>query len=101
MSSKTIVIKKRVSHFNKVIRVSGDKSISIRWVLFSSLANGVSKAKNLLISQDVLASIKAVKQLGTNVKLKKGICEIKGNGIDGINIKNLTIDAQTLEHLED
>ena len=95
MPSKPIVIKKRVSHFNKVITVSGDKSISIRWVLFSSLANGVSKAKNLLISQDVLASIKAVKKLGIKVKLKKGICEIKGNGIDGYKYKkNLTIDAQ-------
>tara|TARA_A100001035_G_scaffold71462_1_gene54754 strand:+ start:1157 stop:2482 length:1326 start_codon:yes stop_codon:yes gene_type:complete len=95
MPPRPIVIKKRVSHFNKVITVSGDKSISIRWVLFSSLANGVSKAKNLLISQDVLASIKAVKKLGIKVKLKKGICEIKGNGIDGYKYKkNLTIDAQ-------
>ena len=95
MPSKPIVIKKRVSHFNKVITVSGDKSISIRWVLFSSLSNGVSKAKNLLISQDVLASIKAVKKLGIKVKLKKGVCKIKGNGIDGYKYKkNLTIDAQ-------
>ncbi len=95
MPSKPIVIKKRVSHFNKIITVSGDKSISIRWVLFSSLSNGISKAKNLLISQDVLASIKAVKKLGIKVKLKKGICEIKGNGIDGYKYKkNLTIDAQ-------
>ena len=95
MPPRPIVIRKRVSHFNKVITVSGDKSLSIRWVLFSSLANGVSKAKNLLISQDVLASIKAVKKLGIKVKLKKGICEIKGNGIDGYKYKkNLTIDAQ-------
>ena len=56
MSSKPIVINKRVSKFNRVITVSGDKSISIRWVLFSSLANGVSKAKNLLLSKDVLAN---------------------------------------------
>ncbi len=95
MSSKQFVIKKRVNHFNKTIRVSGDKSISIRWVLFSSLANGISRAKNLLMSQDVLASIKAIKQLGIKVNFKKGICEIKGNGIDGYNYKkNLIINAQ-------
>ncbi len=95
MSSKPIVINKRVSKFNRVITVSGDKSISIRWVLFSSLANGVSKAKNLLLSKDVLAAIKAVKDLGIKVKFKKGICEIKGNGINGYKYKrNLTIDAQ-------
>ena len=95
MSLKPIIIKKRVNHFNRVISVSGDKSISIRWVLFSSLANGISKARNLLISQDVLASIKAIKKLGIKVKLKKDVCEIKGNGIDGYKYrKNLTIDAQ-------
>ena len=32
---------KQIKKFNKVITVSGDKSISIRWVLFSSLANGI------------------------------------------------------------
>ena len=95
MSSKPLFIKKRVNSFNKVINVSGDKSISIRWVLFASLATGISKAKNLLISQDVLASIKAIKKLGIKVRFKKGICEIKGNGIDGYRYrKNLIIDAQ-------
>ena len=95
MPSKPFVIKKRVSNFNKVISVSGDKSISIRWVLFSSLANGISKAKNLLISKDVLATIKAIKKLGIKVKFNKGICEIKGNGVNGYKYKrNLTIDAQ-------
>ena len=46
--------------FNKIISVSGDKSISIRWVLFSSIAEGVSKAENLLMSEDVFASINAI-----------------------------------------
>ena len=95
MSLKPVIIRKRVNRFNQVISVSGDKSISIRWVLFSSLASGTSKARNLLISQDVLASIKAIKKLGIKVKLKKDICEIKGNGIDGYKYKkNLIIDAQ-------
>ena len=95
MSYKPIVIKKRVSQFNRVIEVSGDKSISIRWVLLSSLAKGISKAKNLLISNDVRASINAIKKLGIKVKFNKGICEIKGNGINGYKYKkNLTIDAE-------
>ncbi len=69
MSSKQFVIKKRVNHFNKTIRVSGDKSISIRWVLFSSLANGISKARNLLFSEDVFAAINAIKKLGIKSKV--------------------------------
>ena len=44
----------------KKITVSGDKSLSIRWVLFSSLASGVSIANNLLLSEDVRAAIKAI-----------------------------------------
>ena len=102
MSSKPIVINKRVSKFNRVITVSGDKSISIRWVLFSSLANGVSKAKNLLLSKDVLAAIKAVKDLGIKVKFKKDICEIKGNGINGYKYKKiLQLMPKILGLLED
>ena len=43
-----ILIENKIGKFNKKIFVSGDKSISIRWVLFASLASGISKAKNLL-----------------------------------------------------
>ena len=42
-----IIIKNTINSFNKKISVSGDKSISIRWVLFSSLANGISTAKKV------------------------------------------------------
>ena len=53
-----IILKKKISSFKKKISIPGDKSISIRWVLISSLANGVSKAKNLLMSEDVLTTIR-------------------------------------------
>ncbi len=92
--SNSIIIKNKIKNFNKKIIVSGDKSISIRWVLFSSLANGKSKAKNLLMSEDVMAAIKTIKKLGIEVKLKKNICEVYGKGINGYQIKkNLTINA--------
>ena len=51
-----IILKKKILNFDKKISIPGDKSISIRWVLISSLASGISKAKNLLISEDVMAS---------------------------------------------
>ena len=59
--SKIVNIKNKIKNFKKIITVPGDKSLSIRWVLFASLANGTSKAKNLLMSEDVLAAIKAIK----------------------------------------
>ena len=71
-----IILKNKIQNFNKKISIPGDKSISIRWILVASLANGVSTAKNLLISEDVIASINAVKKLGVKVKIKKKICKI-------------------------
>ena len=90
-----IVIKKKINNFNKKIIIPGDKSISIRWVLISSLSNGISKAQNLLISDDVLAAINSIKKLGVKVVNKNGICKIYGVGVNGFKYKkNLVIDAQ-------
>ena len=69
--------------------------MSIRWVLFSSLSSGVSSAKNLLMSEDVLATINAIKKLGIKVKINKHNCKIYGKGIDGYQYKkNIKIDAK-------
>jgi len=93
--SNSIKINKKINNFNKSIIVSGDKSLSIRWVLFSSIAKGKSKAHNLLLSEDVLAAINAVKKFGINVKLYKNHCIIIGNGPDGYKYKkNITINAE-------
>ena len=80
-------LKKRINSFNKTIAVSGDKSISIRWVLFSSLADGMSSAQNLLLSDDVLTAINAIKKLGIKVRLNKKRCTIYGKGINGYCFK--------------
>ena len=91
----SIIVKSKIKTFNKEITVSGDKSLSIRWVLFSSLASGISKAENLLMSEDVLAAIKTIKKLGVKVKLDKKICKVYGKGINGYQFKkNLTLNAE-------
>ena len=68
--SQRIVIENKIKNFNKKIIVPGDKSLSIRWVLFASIASGISKSKNLLLSEDVLAAIGIIKKLGIKVKKK-------------------------------
>ena len=91
----SLLVKKRIRTFNKKISVSGDKSISIRWVLLASLASGFSKANNLLISEDVQAAISAVRKLGIKVTIKEKFCKIFGKGLDGYKYKkNLTINAE-------
>ena len=87
--------KEKVKTFHKTIQVTGDKSLSVRWVLFSSLAKGKSKAYNLLKSEDVLAAIKAIRKFGIKVNLKKNYCEIFGNGLFGYKYKkNIVINAE-------
>ena len=93
--SGTLLIKNKIKKFDKKIKVTGDKSLSIRWVLLASQATGKSKAYNLLMSEDVLAAINSIKKLGIRVKIYNNYCEIIGNGINGFNFKkNLTIDAK-------
>ena len=87
----TLTINGKIGKFIKSISVSGDKSISIRWVLLSSLAKGVSHAKNLLLSEDVLAAIRAVKILGIKSKITKKGVKIYGKGIKGYNLSLIHI----------
>ena len=90
-----IVIRKKINKFNEKIVVSGDKSISIRWVLFASIASGISKARNLLISEDVLAAINIVRKFGIKVVKKKNTHIVFGKGVNGYNYKkNTVIDAK-------
>ncbi len=82
-----IFITKKIQNFKKIIRVSSDKSISIRSILLASQAVGVSKISNLLESEDVINALKTIKKLGINYVKKKGIYHIEGFGLNGFNIK--------------
>ncbi len=91
---KKIFIKKTIKPFNKTIEIEGDKSLSIRWALLASQANGKSKSLNLLRSEDVLSTLDCLKKLGVKIKLKKNICEINGLGLNGYKYKkNITLNA--------
>ncbi len=91
----SLIIKDKIERYNKTISVSGDKSLSIRWVLLSSLAQGISHAKNLLLSEDVLTAIRAIKTLGIKSKINKNGVKIFGRGINGFSYKkNIIINAQ-------
>ena len=59
-----MIFKDKLKSFNKTINIEGDKSLSIRWVLLASLANGKSRSHNLLMSEDVIASIETIKKFG-------------------------------------
>ena len=86
-----ISIEDKVNSFNQKIKVSSDKSISIRSVLLASQAVGISKISNLLESEDVLNSLKTIKKLGINYTKHKKTYKIQGFGLNGFNIKKKTV----------
>ena len=94
MSSRFFLISNKVKKFNKVLKVDGDKSISIRWLFLASQAAGISKAKNLLRSEDVLSAIECLKKLGIKIKLTNKDCTVFGRGINGFKFKkNIILNA--------
>jgi len=58
----------------------GDKSISHRALIFSSLANGRSELSGLLESEDTLATLKACEQLGARVERRSAKIYVTGTG---------------------
>lgn len=63
------------------IEAPPSKSFTHRAIIISSLANGISKIKNPLISLDTLATIKACKTFGIEMKINKKEIEINGSDI--------------------
>ena len=89
--NSTIEISSKIKKFNKLIKVPGDKSISIRSLLLSSQAVGISKIYNLLESDDVISTINSLRKLGIKIIKKKNRYFVYGRGLDGYNYKNNTI----------
>tara|TARA_A100001035_G_scaffold277852_1_gene275515 strand:- start:820 stop:2133 length:1314 start_codon:yes stop_codon:yes gene_type:complete len=66
------------------VKIPGDKSISHRAILCSALARSQSTLENLQKSEDVLNTLKAIQQLGIEVKQTDYRYEILGNGLNGL-----------------
>ena len=93
---KHIIINRTIKKYNKKIKVDGDKSLSIRFALLASQAIGMSKAYNLLKSEDVVSTINCLKKLGVKIKWdkKNNFCLINGNGLNSYVYKdNLTLNG--------
>ena len=90
----SIKIFNKIKPFNKIIKIEGDKSISIRWALLASQAKGKSTSTNLLKSEDIVSTLECLKKLGVNSIIKKNRCEINGVGLNGFNCqKNIILNA--------
>lgn len=94
MSSKIVFLSKpTVKPLKGKLRVPGDKSMSHRAVMFSSLANGVSKITGLLEGEDVLATLGAFRAMGVSaVGPSDGELTITGVGLRGLQQPESDLD---------
>jgi 3-phosphoshikimate 1-carboxyvinyltransferase len=63
------------------VRFPGDKSISHRYAMLASIANGVSKFQNFSTGDDCAATLNCIRALGVRVQSSgNGVIEIEGKG---------------------
>ncbi len=87
-------IEKSIKPFNRILKIEGDKSLSIRWALLASQAKGKSISQNILKSEDVLSTLSCLKKLGIKIKLFKDKCVIVSKGLNSFRYKkNIVLNA--------
>jgi len=88
-----------IQSFNKInnvlgeLNLPGDKSISHRAVIFSSLAKGKSTIKNLSNGEDVKSTMNCFEMLGCEISLNNDLVLINGKGYKGFSKPKNEIDA--------
>ncbi|MEI7812700.1 MAG: 3-phosphoshikimate 1-carboxyvinyltransferase [Ignavibacteria bacterium] len=84
---------KKIKSVNGELMLPGDKSISHRSVIFSSMANGLSIIENLSGAEDVASTINCLKQSGCLFKQKNNLLYITGRGFKGLTKPSAPLDA--------
>ena len=69
------------------------KSVLHRYIIASSLAKGVSKIENISFSEDIIATIEAMKKLGANIEQKENYLLIDGSDTFKNLNENIEIDC--------
>lgn len=75
------------------IRVPGDKSISHRSLILASLADGESRVRGVLVSEDVRATAGVLRGLGAGIPALSADMRIKGSGLRGLIAPKRSLDC--------
>jgi 3-phosphoshikimate 1-carboxyvinyltransferase len=75
------------------LAVPGDKSISHRALLLGAIAEGESAVEGLGLSEDVLATVAALRTLGAAVELDGAAARVAGVGLRGLRAPDAPIDC--------
>lgn len=75
------------------VRVPGDKSLSHRALILAALADGRSRVRRLLDSEDVRSTAGALAALGTAIEWRDGEAHIDGRGRRGLHAPTRDLDC--------
>ncbi len=75
------------------VEVPGDKSISHRAVILSSIAEGVSVIRNFLVAEDCLSTVDAMRASGVGIEREGRLLTVHGVGLKGLREPRDVIDA--------
>ena len=85
MKTNSLKITSCTNPFNLELTIPGDKSISHRSVILSSIGKNTSKISNFLMSEDCLNTLNAFRDLGVSIK-QTGETDftVTGKGLNGL-----------------
>jgi 3-phosphoshikimate 1-carboxyvinyltransferase len=75
------------------VRVPGDKSISHRSLILASLADGESRVRGILDSEDVQSTAGVLRALGAAIPALSADMRIKGEGLRGLTAPRQRLDC--------
>ncbi|GAA0707517.1 3-phosphoshikimate 1-carboxyvinyltransferase [Paraclostridium ghonii] len=66
------------------VELIGDKSISHRAIMFSSIAKGTTRISNFLMGQDCLSTVDCFRKMGVNISINDREVIVNGVGLRGL-----------------
>jgi len=76
-----------------VVELPGDKSISHRYAILASLAEGVSEIRNYSSSADCRSTIECMRKLGIEIDVSPERVRVVGKGLDGLRAPKRALDS--------
>jgi 3-phosphoshikimate 1-carboxyvinyltransferase len=85
----------RPAKLRGVVKPPGDKSISHRSLIFNAVANKQSLISGLLLSDDILSTIRILQKLGVQIDIaeNENICKVYGVGLHGLQVPQDDLDC--------
>ena len=90
-----LISSKIVNGLQGCVKIPGDKSISHRSIIIPSISKGISEISNLLMSDDVLHTINAMKAMGVKINQRVPL----SSNTNKYNEKYISTKIKKLGHL--